>query len=237
MKKFFVSLVLGAVATVSFAAVQYSYDFGKIGYVDNDNNSSKVTAWADRLHHTEGGTQNTLYFLNSANLFVSFATAAPSSWGGYIVNGDQKGADLTFKLLDNGVYTAVDASGTAVAFQAGDSVGFWVTDSNGNKVYNTPRLEGEHYGTFNGTRMLENNTVYANGFGQYGVYVHSTSYDEMASKSEAIMNIQVGHLTMTGSPDPAPAGQPLPGVLAALLLGGGAIGGGTLFKRRKAAKN
>ncbi len=233
MKKFIASLLLGFIACVSFAAVQYSYDFGKIGYVDNDNNASKVTAWADRLHHTAGGVQNTLYFLNSANLFVSFATAAPASWGGYIVNGTQKGTELSFALLADGMYTAVDASGAPVVFGSGDSVGFWVTDSNGNKVYNTPRLEGEHYGTFNGTRMLDNNTLYANGFGQYGVYVHSTSYDEMAAMSETIMNVQVGTYTMTGSAD-VPAGQPLPGVLAAFLLGGGMLGGGKLLKRRKA---
>ena len=90
-------------------------------------------------------------------------------------------------------------------------------------MYNTPGLEGEHRQTYNATWIKDQDT-YMIGFGEYGQYINSRNPDQIYGESAFVMDVQVGGT--------APTGQPLPGVLATLLIGGAVATGRRLYRRR-----
>ncbi|MPM91022.1 hypothetical protein SDC9_138147 [bioreactor metagenome] len=65
-----------------------------------------------------------------------------------------------------------------------------------------------------------------------GVYVFHNNFGQWGTDQYEQYRFTVG-----GSDSPAPVGQPLPGALAALLVGGGAVGAFSLRKRMKDKKN
>ena len=223
MKKLILAVSGVFLALSSYASIQYNY--GTISAANSDFGNSKYTAFADR--GGKFGLQNTLYFNSGAYLYLSFSKGTPE-FGAYYLNEDRSGKadDIRIAATGDGNYTAVDASGKAIQFQEGDSIGFWVKDENGNIVYNTPGINGQH--TYNGTTVADRNN-YMQAFGNYGQSVNSPNgnytLEDMIDAAQSVMNVQVG------STAPAPSGQPLPGVLAALFIGGGTCAG--LRFRRK----
>lgn len=220
MKKILFALIAGLFAVPLFAA--YQYDYGTISGASSDKRpDSKYTAYADR--GGSAGLQNTLYFNHESYLYLDIAKGAGANFGAYYLDGATRGADLNLQLTADGRYSAFDADGNAVQFNPGDAIGFWYEDANGKIVYNTPRLEGEHRQTYNATWIKDQDT-YMIGFGEYGQYINSRNPDQIYGESAFVMDVQVGGT--------APTGQPLPGVLATLLIGGAVATGRRLYRRR-----
>ena len=151
---------------------------------------------------------------------MDIAKGAGANFGAYYLDGATRGADLNLQLTADGRYSAFDADGNAVQFNPGDAIGFWYEDANGKIVYNTPGLEGEHRQTYNATWIKDQDT-YMIGFGEYGQYINSRNPDQIYGESAFVMDVQVGGT--------APTGQPLPGVLATLLIGGAVATGRRLY--------
>lgn len=66
-----------------------------------------------------------------------------------------------------------------------------------------------------------------------GVYVFHNNFGQWGTDQYEAYRFTIGG----SDPAPAPVGQPLPGALAALLIGGGAVGAFGLRKRMKGKKN
>lgn len=209
MKKLLLALLM-TVGFASFGATQYEY--GKISGSKNDHNNPNFAVFVDR--GSSFGLQNTMYFNQSSYLYASFSKGEGTTWGAFYLDGSTKGAALDMVSTGDGKYTAVDANGVPVKFEPGDAIGFWVTDAKGNTVYNIPGLDGQK--TYNGTQ-ISNGNEYNIGFGQYGDYIGSSSYDQMVNDSSYVLDVKVG------STVPNIAGQPLPSFLAAVLLGGATL--------------
>ena len=203
---------LTCMTMVRVAAQQYQ--FGLISAANNDfrDTTGKFAAFADR--GGAFGIQNALHFNQASYLYLEIGKGEPGSFGAYLLDGYQVAREYSLAAVGNGFYTVME-NGRPVQFQTGDAIGFWITDMNGNRIYNTPRLAGGHTATYNGTQMTDGGTTYANGFGQFGQFIGSSSYDKMYADSTYVLDIMVG--------SEAPAGQPLPGILATLLLGGSGI--------------
>lgn len=225
MKKRLVAFLLCCAAASSFATFQF--DYGSISAAHSDYGKDTYDAYADRAGRF--GLQNAFYFNTGSYLYASFSKGAPE-FGAYYLDGRNKGEEIRLADIGNGQYTAIGADGKALKFNAGDSIGFWTRDADGRTVYNTPGLDGQH--TYNGTAILDRNN-YVVAFGKYGQYVSSPTgnytYDQMIDAAQSVLNVQVG------SKAPVPSGQPLPGLLAALLVCGGTYTGYRLRNRKTRA--
>ncbi len=217
MKKFICAMVAGLIACTSFAATQYTYDFGKITPFFNNTGKSGVLAYSNRWVQDSSNLQNTLQIVQSSSVFISFTGEAPAAFGAFIVDGTAKGQELSLVSMGDGYYTIADAFNQPYTFEPGATIGFWIEGTDGKKIYNIPRMDGEHFATYNGTFTLDEYTTLINAFGENMSVGTINSNTEGWDKSTYFMNINVGTAT------PASSGQPLPGVLAALVLGGGAL--------------
>lgn len=225
MKKILAILLVALLGIPAFAAVQYNYGMISAAVSDYNKPDGSFTAFVNRAGAKTIGLQNLMYFNQSAYIYASFSKNMPSSFGVYTLSGNQIKDSYNLVQTADGKYTAADADGNFIKFSAGDSVGFWVADSNGNKVYNTPGVEGGNSHTYNGTGIVNGNE-YVIGFGEYGQYVGSQDFDKMIADSAFVMNVQVGSA--------APSGQPLPGILASLMIGGIGVCAGCRKKKKKA---
>jgi len=200
----------------AFAA--YQFDYGNISAANADYGNPVFGGFADRGGRI--GLQNAFYFNTGSYLYVTADKGNPS-FGAYYLDGLSKGSAISLARIADGQYTAVDANGKAIRFNSGDSIGFWIKDSQGRIVYDTPGIDGQH--TYNGTAIVNGND-YVVAFGEYGDYIKSPTasftFDEMVNSAYAVFSVQIGSTV-----PPGPSGQPLPGVLAALLAGGGVYAG------------
>jgi hypothetical protein len=225
ISKILTGILFGCSALTSYAA--YQFDYGKISAANADHGSSSFAGYADR--GGAFGLQNAFYFnTDSSYLYLSFGKQE-TSFGAYYLDGISKGAGISLVQVGDNQYTAVDAAGNALQFSAGDSIGFWITDSRGRTVYNTPGIEGQH--TYNGTALTGGNN-YVVAFGEYGQYVNSPNgsftFDDMFDSAWSVLYVQVSSTAPS-----VPSGQPLPGVIAALCVGSAAYGGYRARRRRK----
>jgi len=220
--KIVVGIVLACLTAPLFAAFQY----GTISAANADYGSSAFSAFADR--GGAFGLQNAFYFNTDAYLLLSFSKGNPS-FGAYYLDGRALGDGITLESIGDGLYTAVDASGNTVKFNAGDSIGFWAKDVNNRIVYDTPGIDGQH--TYNGT-SIRNGNDYVVAFGNYGQYVNSPhgnfTFEDMVASAQSVLNVQVS--------SEAPSGQPLPGVLASLFAGAAAYAGCRARRRKSQEK-
>lgn len=210
--KFLAGLLFGCSVLTSYAA--YQFEYGRISAANSDYGNSAFAAYADR--GGKFGFQNAFYFNTDASyLYLSFGKEE-TSFGAYYLDGMNKGAAISLVPTGENQYTAVDADGKALQFSTGDSIGFWIQDSQGKTVYNTPGIDGQH--TYNGT-SIANGDNYVVAFGQYGQYVNSPNgnftFDDMFDSAWSVLYVQVSSTAPS-----VPSGQPLPGALAALCVGG-----------------
>jgi len=208
------------------ADAAYQFDYGKISAANSDYGKPGVAGYVDR--GGAFGLQNAFYFnTGDSYLYLSFGKQE-TSLAAYYLDGRNKGAAISLAPIGDNRYTAVDAEGNALRFNAGDSIGFSIQDSRDRTVYNTPGIDGQH--TYNGTSIV-NGDNYAVAFGEYGQYVksptNSFTFDDMFDSAWSVLYVQV---SSTGPP--APSGQPLPGVVAALCVGGAAYAGCRARRRR-----
>lgn len=230
MKKVLYAMVAWFTVCSSFAAVQYSYDFGVITPSYNSIAKEGVVAYTNRWVQDKANLQNTLEIVQSSSVFVSFSGEAPAAFGAFAVDGTAKGKEYSFLDMGDGYYAIADAFNQPYVFEPGATVGFWVEGTDGQKIYNIPGMDDPYKQiTLNGTAHADNNTTLINGFAETvadGI-VHSLSGNTMSDNAFYFMNVNVGSAT------PIPSGQPLPGVMAALVLGGGALVARRKFKATK----
>ena len=125
-------------------------------------------------------------------------------------------------IADYGWYNLNDDSfgsfndGLSATFNEDDKIGFWVKDNEGN-VFVSTRLKGEapDYVSFGKSREYESGfSVYGGNFGSNGTqefYVFKVN-------------------TANSNNQNTPSGQPLPGIVATLIVGGGTV---LYLKKRK----
>ncbi len=218
-------ILFGCSVLTSHAA--YQFDYGTISASNSKYGSSDVAGYVDR--GGAFGIQNAFYFnTDTSYLYLSFGKQE-TTLGAYYLDGMNKGAEISLARIGDGQYTAVDADGNALLFDAGDSIGFWISDSQGRTVYNTPGIEGQQ--TYNGTAIADKNN-YVVAFGEYGQYVNSPhgsfTFDDMFDSAWSVLYVQV-----SSTQPSVPSGQPLPGVIAVLCAGSAAYAGYRARRRRK----
>lgn len=222
--KFLAGILFGcSIWTVSAA---YQFDYSRISAANADYGNGDFGGFADRGGRF--GLQNAFYFNIDSYLYLSVAKG-DALIGAYYLDGRNKGVDISLVEIADNQYTAVDANGNPLSFSSGDSIGFWIRDSKGLTVYDTPGIDGQH--TYNGTSIVNGNN-YVVAFGEYGQYVNSPNgsftFDDMIGSAWSVLYVQVGSTAPS-----VPSGQPLPGVLAALLAGGGAYAGCRMRRRNR----
>lgn len=217
MKKFLSLMVL--VAASSYAALQYEIVQTKNG-VQNWSESRQLT-----LNITQGGSLWFSSFVSNWYTMADLGDVARMTAGNYgaVVNGTTQvigtgeTTTVTFTGSEGNKPKEISGIGYYVGdFEAGDQVAFWVTSSPG-VVGSSMGLVSTDTGQLQSRQInttdLAGNTRINFGFSDFGSV-------EFVASGGAYKNGQ------------GPVGQPLPGAFAALLLGGGAVGGLT-FSRRK----
>ncbi len=207
------------------AGAANQYTMGKFSSASNDyaNNSDQFAGYIDKGGN-KLGIQNALFVKQSSYAILSIVSGDVANFGAVKINGNQITEQYTLTPIADGKYTLVNSKGEMVQLQPGETLGFWAKDKNDNIVYNTPGLEGGNSKNYVGTDISKSKDAYTIGFGEWDQYISSTDFSTVAA-APSVITVQLG--------SEQPVGQPLPGVLAALAIGGGAA---YWAKRRKASK-
>lgn len=217
MKKFLSLMVF--VAASSYAALQYEIVSSSNG-VQNWTGSQQLT-----LNITEGGSLWFSSFVSNWYSMADLGDVARMTAGNYgavvngttVVAGTGEATTVTFTGQQGNKPKEVSGIGYFVGdFEAGDQLSFWVTSSPGvagSSMGLVSDVNGQLQSRQINQTDLAGNTRINFGFSGFGSV-------EFVASGGAYKNGQ------------GPVGQPLPGAFAALLLGGGAMGGLT-FSRRK----
>lgn len=204
MKKMLTALLLAATMTTTFAAFQYSLD--KV-----DSMGSKPYGYSYTLNVSEGS--GSVYITNRTSNDKSFTdnvNAGEAGNFGYInlTTGERINAEATAVTLADGRtgYKLGD-------FSEGDRIGIWVRTNT-----------GDIGGTF-GDQSLG----YTDNFNNRNINSSDLAIGSLQFKGTGSLFFQA-----VGAEKKIPSGRPLPGVLATLLIGGGAVGVFRFLRRRKA---
>ncbi len=215
MKRVFFSLIL-FFGLNCFAAFQYGMNIEKANDLvsaGSGKNAWSITAKQDVL----------LSFNKNTGLLSSVNNHMAS-----VVNTLTSGAftpsysDLGYMVYDTASKTVLSSSSlnfvndaATIRLNAGETIGFWI-QSNGVTYSSVSGLSGYTY---------NRNTFGGGDSGNGKVYNFGTWYKENNMSYAYEQSLLV---------DVAPSGQPLPGVLATLLIGGGCIGAFSLRKKQNA---
>lgn len=144
----------------------------------------------------------------ASDLTVDGRKEEPGDNDNYIDEGGNFN-DYGWYNLDTGTYGSFN-NGTAVTFTGEDRIGLWVKDNAGDVYLSTKPDNSAPDNVFWGkTQAISGGYSVAGGnFGSNGTqeyYIFKVNYDNASSSGDA------------------PNGQPLPGIAATLLVGGGAL--------------
>ncbi len=209
-KKLFGVFIAVCLTAPLFAAFQYD----SISSVSSEIGGNKTAMVV--LGGGGGMLQNSMVVNRNLFTYVTLAQGSAkdiASFGIYTISGNSIGERYEFVKIagTENQYTAVDSKGNAVEFSAGQQLGMWIT-SGENTVYSTPGLDEGHKGTYT-DRDVVNDTYLSGFFGQFSEGLWPSDRYEPGF----ILGVNVS------STRPTPLGQPLPGVIAAVLIGAGAI--------------
>ncbi|MDD4317343.1 MAG: hypothetical protein PHV75_02360 [Victivallaceae bacterium] len=228
MKKLLMFVLLCGLYTCTFAAFQYEVIKSSTPGKWNDGGSNNgIYGYSFFVKVTEGS--GSLYILDKINNLYSMSgnsdllsiRADMTNYGyvdnitGNAFNGD--GSTITNTSQFNQWNDVITQTGYKLGdFNEGDEIGVWLT-TNGNKTgasifdksnpVNTNQINFRD--AFVGTDALGNDLFQLDFKNQGSIF-----------------------FGITGVANPSPSGQPLPGVLATLLLGGGAFGILNLKKKK-----
>lgn len=233
MKKILMTLMLALLSASAFAAFQYQVVESTVAGVWNDGGQNKgVYGYAYTIRVTEGTGSlyivdkiDNLYSMpgNTELLSLKANMSSPDKYGWVdVATGTKYSAEGSTITTYSNQYPwndLVTQTGYKLGeFTAGDEIGVWLTPKNKN---------------FTGASVFhKNNPVNSNqmtyrdayvGTDATGMALHQLDFGSFAG------TINFG---VTGIASPAPVGQPLPGALATLLLGGAISGAAGLKKRR-----
>ncbi len=123
-------------------------------------------------------------------------------------------ADFGWYNLETGE-TGSFNNGAAATFQENDRIGLYVTDNNGNTYLSTKPKSPFEDDTWGKARVEDGN-----------LYLGGGNWGSNGTHEYYVFKVN----TANANGNNAPSGQPLPGIIATLLLGGGAI---VYLKKRK----
>lgn len=211
-------LILGLALSLPASAVFVPYSYNVSGQTNPAQpwNSAKILT----LTATESSSLWVSSFVsNYYGTLVDLGTIAqmtPGNYGWIAADGtlhSGTGDTKTVSFTNSAGKTISTTAYYVGDFNAGDNIGFWITTSAGTPGYSTGMVQS---GVNAGLRSRQINTVDLAGNTRINFGFNSGSVEFIA----------VGGA-------PSPSGQPLPGVIASLLIGGGAFGVSKLRKARK----
>ncbi len=216
MKKLFAFALAAAFAVTAFAASSLS----RI----NPNSGAGITLSAD--------SSVVLSFLRSDGSAADYSSLIPSGYNlfGYYTL-DAATNMITWGIID--MASMVNGTINIGNFSAGDTIAFWAANEAG-EFFDSMHRDAEK-ATDRDSAYVDNNgqdpiitmgSISSNGFGSVK---NLSSIDDATNY---IFTVSTASVVLGPDPDSAPVGQPLPGVLAALVLGAGALGGGRLLRRK-----
>ena len=122
-------------------------------------------------------------------------------------------ADFGWYNLETGE-TASFNNGLSATFKENDRIGLYITDSQGNTYLSTKPRSPFEAGEWGKTRVVDGNIhIYGGNFGSNGTHEYYV--------------FKVNNANTSGK---TPSGQPLPGIIATLIVGGGTL---IYLKKRK----
>ncbi len=231
MKKFALLLAL-AVCASGFAAAQYDILTAEANSSVPGGVGAVITAdrpWYQKAYSLSVNSSGELWIMSSvANYRQDLGKKLNMTAGNYgvVVNGETsivgtgeaKQITSTITNANGSTSTSTSTAYLLGNFNAGDQLSFWLTAPSGAIGYSSVLLSEqdpfimsvEKGGDFAGNRQF--------------------TFDFQTTQTG--LGTRIG-FTIVGDGRSATSGQPLPGIIAALVIGGGALGGRCL-KRRKA---
>ena len=171
-----------------------------------------VSAMAAYQYETHGN-QGWLSFDSETTVAFDLARSGKDNNNENYIDRGEGIADYGWYNLETGATGSFD-NGLAATFSANDRIGLYVTDNNGNTFLSTkPRspFEDDLWGK---VRVVDGNLHLAGGnFGSNGTHEYYV--------------FKVNNANASGK---TPSGQPLPGIIATLVVGGGTL---VYLKKRK----
>jgi hypothetical protein len=236
MKKIILTIMVALLSVSAFAAFQYevikSETEGAWNSTSTGGSATGVSGHTFTIRVTEGAGAiyivdkiDSLYGGNSELLSLKADMSSPNNYGwvdltsgtAYAATG---GTELFYNEAANQWNSVVTQTGYKLGdFQAGDEIGVWLTNK---KTGDTGASVFHKDNPINGASMNYRNAYV--GTDQLGTDLHQLDFTRGGSVFFGIDGI--------AGPD-APLGQPLPGAMATLLLGGAITGAAGLKKRRK----
>lgn len=208
MKKLLGFLIAALACTPAFAVLQYEI-------VSTTNPAQPwVPANNITLKINEGGSLWFSSFVSNWYVLKDLGTYANMTAGNYgaTLNGtDILGTGETKEVsFTNGTQTVSTTAYYVGDFAAGDEISFWVTTPDG--------VVGDSVGL----------TDWATGVGS-----RKTNTTDAAGNTRINFGFASGSVEFIGVGEAGTTGQPLPGALAGLLVGGGVLGSFKAFRRKK----
>lgn len=171
-----------------------------------------MSAMAAYQYETKGN-QGWLSFDSETTVAFDLARSGKDNNNENYIDRGEGIADYGWYNLETGATGSFD-NGLAATFSANDRIGLYVTDNNGNTFLSTkPRspFEDDLWGK---VRVVDGNLHLAGGnFGSNGTHEYYV--------------FKVNNANASGK---TPSGQPLPGIIATLVVGGGTL---VYLKKRK----
>ena len=223
MNKLIIALIALLCADVTFAAYQYN--------VVKYNNGG------------QSGYEQSGYFSFDSTTAITMQTIANDSafdvysrkggWGSWGSSWTTTTVNVLPTLKDYGWYNLTTgevgslANGTVGVFNAGDKIGIWM-DYDGDVYTSTENsgIAGAKFGY-----AYQNNGLYCVHRGSYWVN-KSDGSDNNSGRGNIENKSHYEYQIATVDIPPAPSGQPLPGALATLLIGGATLFGGKAASRK-----
>ncbi len=218
MKKILMTVGLALLSVSSFAALQYQM-------LTNSNGTQNWTpAYEIKLKVTEGGSLWFSSFVSNwyGGTLPDLGSIANMSAGNYgaTVNGTNQvlgtGENKTVTFTNDQINKSITTQAYYVGdFKAGDEVTFWITNNTG--------VVGSSIGLVNQPDTLQSRQI------------NTVDVAGNTRINFGFGNGSIEFIAMGGEAKGGPVGQPLPGVVIGLLVGGGLLSAAAI-RRKKAEK-
>ena len=215
MKKLILALIALLCADVTFAAYQYNAE---------SVSGRNITSYA----------QSGYFSFDSTTAITMQTYGRDFRFDAWDRRGWVKELNTLPTLKDYGWYNLTTgevgsfANDAVGVFNAGDKIGIWM-DYEGDGIYTTTQnsgIEGAKFGY-----AYQGSEGYCVHRGSY--WINYNGSDNMSGQGGIIDKSHYEYQLTTVDIPPAPSGQPLPGALATLLIGGAALFGGKAASRKK----
>lgn len=208
MKTFLIMMAAMGLAVAAMAAEQYDYgvDLHKDGYAVKANSTGTKNGWYFSVLENSSLSFTTDLSGTTNNIINKYSTpyTAFNEVGYYVVEGDQ--------VLYKAAFDFSSGVATIGNLEAGQTIGLYVTDLDGTTQYST-RFGASYFGDGDFALNVFNGR---DSFGWDGEIYQNRTFAFTSADGSALMGVLVAS-------GPATSGQPLPGIIAVLAIGGGLL--------------